>query len=158
MFPLICTLHTSNKKSDRTGLVSLDYKTKPEPFQSEFVPCIQALTFCLQGLPTAWLHFWTRHTLTKAWNLYTCLLGSLVSAEKMLISLQAAACRLESLCILHAKICISALFLIQEFQTCTIQIVLTRWLYSWFKICKRYIHLSSFTHIMWPRPWSDTTR
>lgn len=50
----------------------------------------------------------------------TCLCGK--------CSLKAVAFSLECLCILHAKICISALFLIQEFPSCTIQIVLTWWL------------------------------
>lgn len=78
---------------------------------------------------TIWHFCWTKPSLTKGWN-SALVCADHLSVLKMLISLQAAASRLESLCILHAKICISALFLIQEFQSCTIQIVLTWWLYS----------------------------
>lgn len=69
------------------------------------------------------------HPLTKGW-ISTLVCSDHLSVSKMLISLKAASFSLESFCILHAKICISALFLIQEFPTCTIQIVLTWWLYS----------------------------
>lgn len=58
----------------------------------------------------------------------------------MLIIHKGATSLLQSCYISYAKICIPALFLIQDVQTYTIQIVLTRWLYSTL-VLKRLAHL-----------------
>lgn len=109
-----------------------------------------------------YLHYcWTKLPLTKGW-ISTLVCSDHLSVSKMLISLKAAAFRLESLCILHAKICISHFSFIFNPRVSnlhhpnSINPVIIQ--YTGFKNCKCYIHLSSFTHFMWPRPWSDKTR
>lgn len=79
----------------------------------------------------------------KAGSLHECY--DHLPMSKMLINLKAAAFSLESLCILHAKICISALILIQvsnSHHPNSINPVIIQ--HTSFINCKCYIHLSSF--------------
>lgn len=99
----------------------------------------------------------------KAGSLHSLLDSSVhLSVSKMLISPKAAASRFESLYILHAKICILHFSFIFNPRVSnlhhpnSINLVIIQ--YTGFENCKCYIHLSSFTHFMWPRPWSDKSR